>query len=215
MYHFSYYKEHDKKVLWQFMEDHPFAFVTGSDADGNQVATQVPILIEENGGEWYLRGHIMRNTDHYKAFKKNSKVLAVFTGPHSYVSASWYTNPHMGSTWNYMSVHIKGNMKFLTKEELITFMKKLTLKYEDYNTNSPTFYDNLPNDFINKMLPAIDAFEIKVEELENVFKLSQNRDEESYTNIIKQLNKRGGKSKELAKEMQKRISQLFVKKRNN
>ena len=209
MYNLSYFKEEDKQILLQFLNDHPFAFLTGSDPTGKQVATQIPLLVEERDGEWYLQGHIMRNTDHYNAFIKNPQILAVFTGPQSYVSASWYTDSQIGSTWNYMSVHIKGNIRFLPEEGLISFMQKLTLKFENNNTNSPTFYDNLPKGYIKRMLPAIVAFEIKVEEMENVFKLSQNRDEQSYRNIIARLEEQGGNSALLANEMKKRIEQLF------
>ncbi len=209
MYNLSYFKEEDKQILLQFLNDYPFAFLTGSDATGKQVATQIPILVEERDGEWYLQGHIMRNTDHHKAFDENSQVLAVFTGPDSYVSASWYTDPQIGSTWNYMSIHIKGEINFLPEAGLISLMQKLTLKFENNNTDSPTIYDNLPDGFLNKMMPAIVAFEIKVEEMENVFKLSQNRDEQSYRNIIARLEGQGGKSALVASEMKKRIKKLF------
>jgi transcriptional regulator len=66
------------------------------------------MLVEERDGKLILHGHIMRKTDHHKAFHENPQALVVFTGPSSYVSATWYTNPHMGSTWNYMSVHLRG-----------------------------------------------------------------------------------------------------------
>ncbi|HMQ48423.1 MAG TPA: FMN-binding negative transcriptional regulator [Saprospiraceae bacterium] len=209
MYHFSYFKEKDQQVLLQFLQEHPFAFLTGSDASGKQVATQIPILVEERDGDLYLQGHIMRKTDHHKAFLENPQALAVFTGPHTYVSASWYTNPQIGSTWNYMSVHIRGEIHFLPEAGLIDLMKKLTLRFEDNNTASPTIYDNLPAAFLNKMLPAIVAFEIKAAAIENVFKLSQNRDEQSYRNIMARLAEQGGDSALIAAEMEKRLEQLF------
>lgn len=209
MYNLSYFKEKDKQLLLQFIETHPFAFLTGSTSAGKQVASQIPILIEERDGDWYLQGHIMCNTDHHKAFKENPNVLAMFTGPHAYVSASWYSNPQIGSTWNYMSIHVQGKIKFMSDEDLIAFMKKLTLKFEQGNDASPTIFDNLPKTFLDKMMPAIAGFEIKVEALENVFKLSQNRDEASYRNIIKQLEKNGGADQLVADEMKKRIEELF------
>lgn len=209
MYNLPYFKETDKNALFQFLNDYPFAFLTGSYKTGNQVATQIPVLFEEREGVLYLQGHIMRNTDHHKAFVENPRVLVVFTGPNTYVSASWYTNPQIGSTWNYMSVHAKGNIHFMAQEELIHLMKKFTLKFENNNSSSPTIYDNLPKEFLDKMLPAITGFEIKVEEMENVFKLSQNRDEKSYRNIIAHLEKQGGNSLLIATEMKKRLEALF------
>lgn len=209
MYHFSYFKETDKDRLLQFFCDYPFAFLTGSFNSGKQVATQIPVLTELRDGELYLQGHMMRNTDHHKAFVENPQALLVFTGPNAYVSASWYSNPQIGSTWNYMSIHIAGELKFLSDKDLVGFMKKMTLYFEKNNTASPTFFDNLPQEFLNKMLPAIVGFEIKVSTIENVFKLSQNRDEKSYLNIIEQLERQGGNSALIAIEMKKRKEELF------
>lgn len=209
MYHFSYFKEKDRQVLLEFLEDHPFAFLTGSYLSGAQVATQIPMLWEEKDGELYLQGHLMRKTDHHKALAENPNALLVFTGPSCYVSASWYSNPQIGSTWNYMSVHVSGTVRFMTDEELVALMRKLTLKFERGNTESPTFYDKLPDTFLGKMMPAIIGFEIRAEKLDNVFKLSQNRDEASYRNIIAQLEQRGGESALIAAEMKKRQAALF------
>jgi len=209
MYHFSYFKEKDKQTILDFMEEYPFAFMTGSKLNGEQVATQIPILIEERDGELYLQGHIMRNTDHHKAFIENPKALMVFTGFNTYVSASWYSNPQIGSTWNYMSVHVNGNVDFMSNEGLIQFMKKLTLKFENGNTQSQTIFDNLSDEYLSEMLPAIVGFELKAERIENVFKLSQNRDEKSYLNIISKLEELGGTSSYIAQEMIKRKSELF------
>lgn len=209
MYNFSYFKEKDKQTILDFIEENPFAFVTGSYLSGQQVATQIPILLEERNGELFLQGHIMRNTDHHKAFVENPNALIVFTGPSCYVSASWYSNPQIGSTWNYMSVHVSGQVNFMTNEALIAFMRKLTLKFEKGNTQSLTFYDNLPEQFLSIMMPAIAGFEIKVEKLENVFKLSQNRDEKSYNDIISKLQEIGGSSALIANELIKRKAELF------
>lgn len=211
MYHFAYFKEKDKQTILDFIEEHPFAFLTGSFLSGEQVATQIPFLMTERNGELFFRGHVMRNTDHHKAFLENPNALLVFSGPHCYVSASWYSNPHMGSTWNYMSVHAAGKVRFMSDEELISFMRDLTLKFEKGNTESLTFYDNLPEDFLSKMMPAIVGIEIKAEKMDNVFKLSQNRDEQSYLNIISKLREIGGNSALIAEELTKRKQLLFPK----
>ncbi len=209
MYNFSYFKEKDQQIILDFLEQNPFAFITGSYLNGQQVATQIPVLFEQRNGELYLQGHIMRKTDHHKAFIENPNMLLVFTGPSCYVSASWYANPQIGSTWNYMSVHIAGQVNFMSDQGLIQFMRKLTLKFENENTQSQTFYDNLPQQFLDKMMPAIVGFEIKADKIENVFKLSQNRDKKSYLNIISKLQEQGGNPALLASEMEKRSTQLF------
>lgn len=211
MYNLSYFKEEDHNTLLDFISNHPFAMLTGSFTNGKPVATQIPILVEKRDNDLYLQGHIMRNTDHHKAFMENKQVLALFTGAHTYVSASWYSNPSIGSTWNYMSVQISGHIRFMPDEDLILLMKKMTLHFENGNISSPTYFDNLPVAFLNKMMPAIVGFEIKADTLQNVFKLSQNRDEESYRNIIAKLEERTEKGNALliADEMKKRLAKLF------
>lgn len=97
----------------------------------------------------------------------------------------------------------------MSPEELLELMRRFTLKFEKGNINSPTIYDNLPESYLSKMMPAIMGFEIKAEKPENIFKLSQNRDEESYLNIIQQLESQGGKSALIAGEMKKRKESLF------
>jgi len=209
MYNLPYFKENDERVVLDFIHQHPFAFLSGCTPDNRPVATQIPVFIEERDGKLFLTGHMMRNTDHHKAFEKNSHALAIFTGPHTYVSATWYSNPHQASTWNYMSVHVKGILRFLDEEGLINVLKKTTLHFENYQKDSTTVFDNLSTDYTSKLMKAIIAFEIEVLEIDNVFKLSQNRDKESFHNIIGKLQQQGSDGTYIANEMEKRTSQLF------
>ena len=209
MYDLPHHKEKDPGEIIQFMEEHPFVFITGSDAANKPVATQIPVFIDEKEGKYFLTGHIMRNTDHHKAFEQNNNVLAVFTSPHTYVSATWYANPSVGSTWNYMSVHAKGTMRFGDKDELIFILKRLSLHYENNNMASSTVFDNLPSEYTDRMMKAIVPFEIEINDLQHVFKLSQDRDEKSYDNIIKELKQQGGDAKKIGTIMENRKSKVF------
>lgn len=209
MYNLPYFKENDQQVVLQFIYEHPFAFLAGCTPDNKPVATQVPVFIEQRDEGLFLTGHMMRQTDHHKAFEENPEVLCVFTGPHTYVSASWYSNPHQASTWNYMSVHVKGKLKFLDENGLIEVLKKTTLHFENNNADSPTFFANLPEDYRNRLMKAIIAFEVEVTEIDNVFKLSQNRDEASFHNIISKLRNQDSDGYYISEEMKKRASQLF------
>jgi transcriptional regulator len=211
MYDLPYYKEHDKEVIFRFIHEHPFAFLAGCDEHQKPVATHIPVFIEEREGVYYLTGHIMRNTDHHKAFERNPDVLAVFTGPHTYVSATWYSNSKQASTWNYMSVHARGRLSFLDEEGLINVLKKLTLHFEKGNPDSSTIYDNLLPEYTQRLVKAIVAFEIKVEDIQHVFKLSQDRDEASYYNIIEKLSEQGGDGKLIADIMKERVGKVFPK----
>lgn len=194
-----------------FIFQHPFALIAGCDASGKPVATQIPVFIEEREGILFLTGHIMRNTDHHRAFENNPETLCIFTGSHTYVSATWYTDPHQASTWNYMSVHVKGRMRFLDEDGLIEVLKKTSLHFEGNNAQSPTVFENLPEDYRNKLMKAIVAFEVRVDAMENVFKLSQNRDRHSYRHIIAKLEADGGDGAVIAQEMKKREDGLFNK----
>ena len=206
MYNLSYYKEQDIKLVMDFMHSHPFALLSGCDAKLRPVATQVPVLLENRNDRLYLLGHVMKNTDHYKAFLQNQNVLAIFTGPHTYVSASWYSNPQTGSTWNYITIHARGSINFLDESSLLDILKRLTSHFEN-NPNSPALVEKMPDEYINKMIPAIRGFEIEVRELDNVFKLSQNRDAESFENIVKNLQASDDPGAiEIAREMRKRMS---------
>ena len=209
MYNLPYYKEKDIDEVYKFMQDHPFVLLTGVDADNKPVATQVPVFIDEKEGKLFLTGHIMKNTDHHKAFLKNDNVLAVFTGPHVYVSATWYDNPSQASTWNYMSVHAKGKISFGGGEELAAILKRLTLHYENGNKDSSTVFDNLSPEYLKPLMNAIVSFEVEIENIDHVFKLSQNRDEKSYDNIISKLKQQEGDGKIVAALMEKRKSKVF------
>jgi transcriptional regulator len=107
-----------------------------------------------------------------------------------------------------MTVHAKGEMRFLEEQELFSILDQLTSHFEN-NPNSPSLYKELPEEYITRLTKAIVGFEIKVTAIENVFKLSQNRDEKSYLNIIHQLELGSADAKEIASEMQKRKQKVF------
>jgi transcriptional regulator len=203
MYKFSYYTEQDREKIIAFMKANPFAFITGT-GEKYPVATQIPLEIKIEDDKIFLQGHIMRKTDHHLAFEKNNNVLVLFTGPHCFVSASWYTNPSVGSTWNYITVHAKGKMTFMNEEETKIAVKTVSDKFEGTQTDGA--FDKLPKEYIDHMMKAIVGFTIKVELLDNIFKLSQNRDKVSQKNIIEQLKKRGDdNSVMIAEEMERRL----------
>lgn len=208
MYNLPYFKAQDNKEVLEFMHKNPFIILCGCDENNKPVATQVPVLIEQRDDALYLLGHIMNNTDHHKAFIKNHNVLAIFNGPHTYVSASLYSNPQTGSTWNYITAHVKGLLSFLSKEKLLEILERTTARFEN-NENSPASFKRLPADYVKQLVPAISAFEIKVISIENVFKLSQNRNEESFENIIRHLSKQDEDAKTIAEEMMNIKQQIF------
>jgi len=113
-------------------------------------------------------------------------VLGLFTGAHCYVSASWYTTRGLASTWNYMSVQVRGSMRWFDENETMELVRELTHQYEN-GQEKPELLEDMPDDYVNEHVKAIVGFEIKVTSLDATFKLSQNRDNESYKNIVTQL----------------------------
>lgn len=204
MYNISYFKEADKEMIVAFMKENSFAMITGI---GNEypVATQIPLEVEQKDGKIYLLGHMMRKTDHHLAFEKNPNVLVLFTGPHCYVSASWYNDPHTASTWNYMTVHAKGKISFTDEDGTYEAVKAVTNKYE--GTATKAAFNNMPQEYVKPLLKAIVGFSIEVEMLDNVFKLSQNKTAAEQVNIIEQLRKRNYNDDDLqiATEIEKRL----------
>ena len=208
MYNLPYFKEKDPAVIRDFVKKNPFAFVCGCDSNHHPVATQVPMFIDERDGKLFLSGHIMRNTDHHQAFEANPNVLAIFSGPHTFVSASWYENKQQGGTWNYMSVHAKGVLTLLDEQALRDVLRRTTNHFEN-NPHSGANFEDLPTDYVDKLIKAIVAFEIEVVELDNVFKLSQNRDEKSFHHVRDRLHDQDENGRKIAEEMDKRHAQIF------
>jgi len=204
MYKFPYYTEEDQQKVIAFMKENPFATIIGQ-GEIYPAASHIPLEVEiQDDGKILLSGHLMKKTDHHTAFTKNENVLVIFNGPHAQVSASWYTNPAMGSTWDYMVVHAKGKIKFKDEQGTYEAVKAITNKYE--GTERSSSFNKLPQEYIDKMVKAIVGFSIEVESIENTFKLSQNRDKESQQNIIEQLRKRVDRnSAAVADEMEKRL----------
>lgn len=203
MYKLPYFTEADQVKVIDFMKENSFAVITGF-GDQYPVASHIPLAVEvQEDGKIILYGHLMKKTDHHIAFEKNENVLVIFNGPHTYVSASWYSDPQSASTWNYMTVHAKGKIKFTDEEGTYNAIKAITNKYE--GTESAASFDQLPKEYIMKMIGAIVGFSIEVESFDNVFKLSQNHEAANRHSIAAHLHGRGDEHSEaIAAEMDKR-----------
>jgi transcriptional regulator len=204
MYKLNHFTENDTKLVIDFMKANSFAIITGF-GETYPVATQIPLEVEEKDEKLLLHGHLMKKADHHKAFEANENVLVLFTGPHCYISASWYANPQAASTWNYMTVHAKGKIKFTDEEGTYQAIKAVTNKYE--GTETIAAFNNMPKEYIMQHIKAIIGFTIEVESFENVFKLSQNKPEEEKLNIIAKLKERNSNDDDvqIANEIEKRL----------
>jgi len=202
MYHIPHFKAKDHQEVLDFMQANPFVTLCGVDREGYPVATQLPILLNIENDKIEISGHIMRKQEHTIAFENNNKVLVIFSGPSAFVSANWYTEKNMGSTWNYQSVHAKGVLAIKDEKHLKNLLTELTLHFEK-DSNAPTQVKNLSPEYLEQNMKAIVSFTILVENLQHVFKLSQNRDEASFENIKKELSKGNAACKHMAAAMKR------------
>lgn len=205
MYDISYFKADNHQEVLDFMQANPFVTICGVNEKGLPIAAQIPILLKQIGDKIIISGHLMRKQDHTNAFEKNNNVLVIFSAPSAFVSASWYAQKGIASTWNYQTVHAVGNMEMKDDAHLLQLLTDLTLHFEK-DANAPTQIKNLDPEYVRQNMKAIVSFEIEVTELKNVFKLSQNRDEVSHANIQKELEKGDAACKYMAAAMQAQLN---------
>ena len=198
MYHLKHFKAESYQEVLAFMKAHPFITLCGIDENNMPVATHLPIFLEERDGEVILLAHAMRKQSHTIAFSQNPHVLAIFSGEHAYISASWYNNKQVASTWNYKAVHAKGIIKFLDDKGLYDMLEKLT-NYFEGTTESPAAVKHMDEKYIADNMKAIVAFEIVLTDIQHVFKVSQNKQEVDKARIAKALTNIGLDANELVK----------------
>lgn len=173
----------DAQILRQFIEDHAFGTLVTPDMNANHY----PFLVNEENGELVLYTHLARSNPQWKDID-NSSCLAIFTGPHRYISPVHYKNKMNVPTWSYTAVHVKCTASLVSDEKLAAeLMKKLVAHYEGKNKTNWDY--NLPQDFHDGLMKAIVWIKFKVNNLEGKFKLSQNRDQTDYDSLRAQLMK--------------------------
>ncbi len=197
--------------VYEFMQAHPFIVLTCHGPDGFPVVTHVPVLFEKKDEKIFLNCHVMRDTDHAAALLENKKATCIFSGAHSYVSASWYEKKNVGSTWNYKAVHATGLLRILNKQELFSQLKRLTEKYETGRSGESQI-ENMEKEYVERMMFAIVGFEIELVSIPHVYKLSQEKSGKDFNNIQKHLMEIGNESATVAKDMEKTRPGLQVKK---
>jgi transcriptional regulator len=163
----------DRARLVDFMRGHAFATLVSSGKAGLHVS-HVPLLVDAEGETLRLRGHVAKANDHWQALEEARDVVAIFHGPHAYVSPTWYVNHPSVPTWNYAVVHAHGKVRLTDEAELHEIVTELSAKYEAGNS-PPWKLSEQPAAYVSSMLEMIVGFEIEVARVEGKFKLSQNR----------------------------------------
>lgn len=201
MYIPKYYKVTDVNEIEQFIQMNSFATLVTT-KQGKPIATHLPLMFNKKGEDCYLTGHMAYGNPQWRTFETSEDVLVMFQGPHAYISSSWYEQENV-PTWNYQSVHIYGHATILEKEELVEDLTKLLVKYES-NRENPVLWESLSPELLEKEMKGIVGFKIKIGEIQAAYKLSQNRNEADYINIIDQLkNEETPNSKQMAQLMEK------------
>lgn len=184
MYTPRHFKVTDMNEIWDFVQENSFGTIVTNDG-GKPIATHLPFLLNKKDDDYYLTSHFAYGNLQWKTLEQHDDVLVIFQGPHAYVSSSWYSHENV-PTWNYQAVHIYGKASMLTKEELREDLANLLEKYEKHREN-PVLWDTLSPELLESQMKGVVGFKIKVEEVQAAYKLSQNRNEEDYMNIINKL----------------------------
>ena len=154
----------DESRLFALMRDNPFATLVSPGQAGPQIA-HLPLLLDAD--RRVLCGHFAAANPQSGA---EGAVVAVFHGPHAYVSPSWYVNPGV-PTWNYATAHVRGQLRHVADAGAkLEQMRELVAAFEP---DGAWTLDQAPH--LERMLEHIVTFEIAIETIEGKFKMSQNR----------------------------------------
>ena len=169
MYIPKHFTIQDEETKYEIIEQNSFATLF-SQHNGEPYATHLPLLL--NRETLTLHGHFARPNEQWKD-SGNQQVLAIFQGPHSYISPSWYETNKAVPTWNYVAVHVYGELEIVEDEqELIDSLQDLVHKYE--NPKSTYSLNDVDPNYMEGLSKGIVGFKIKINKIEGKAKLSQN-----------------------------------------
>lgn len=186
----AHFRVDDPGTLDRFLARNAFGALVSAGPSGLSVS-HIPFLPERGAdGRLRLLGHVARANPHWRELEAADEVVAIFEGPHAYVSPGWYAHHPSVPTWNYAVVHARGRARLLPSGELPALLDRLSRSYEDTRP-SPWRMESLPAEFTAKLLDAIVGFEIPVDRLDGKFKLSQNRRREDIEAVTAALDGEG------------------------
>ncbi|MCQ4036134.1 FMN-binding negative transcriptional regulator [Kaistella montana] len=198
MYIPKIYKSQDMELMKELISENGFALLISNQE--KLAATHSMFLMTETEAGFYLETHISKANFQAKVLKDGDEVLCDFLGAHSYISSSWYDHKNV-STWNYEAVQIRGKVKLMNDDELYEHLRKLTFKYEKPQ-KCPMFVENMGDEYVRKEMKGAFGIHIFPTEIFIVNKLSQNRKESDFRNIIKELEKTSDEnSRKIAEKM--------------
>jgi transcriptional regulator len=184
------FRVEERRALVDFVEANAFGTLVTSGPGGLDVS-HIPFLVEAApDGHVRLLGHLARANGQWKALEAAERVMAIFHGPHAYVSPTWYEHHPAVPTWNYAVVHAEGTVRALDDGGVRDVIARLSARYESGN-QPPWRMQDLTPEFTASMVKAIGGFAIEVEKIEGKFKLSQNRPGNDAVRVADALEARG------------------------
>jgi transcriptional regulator len=206
MYLPTAFAERNLSKLHDFIEQNGFGLII-SCTDGRPVASHLPLLLERTAGaNGALLGHMAR-ANHQWRQAAGQEVLAIFSGPHTYISPTWYQAEQVVPTWNYVAVHAYGRLTLIQDPDtLLRVVDDLVRAYERSMPN-PWLLDGR-EEFVRRKLEQIVGFRIEIERLEGKWKLSQNHPVEPRQRVIQALKGRADEnSQAIAALMEETLNQ--------
>jgi transcriptional regulator len=168
------FTENRQKVLVEHIERYDFGLLV-THGDQGLAASHIPFLIERDGERLHLHGHLARPNPQVADLARGSEVLAIFHGPHAYISPNWYASGPAVPTWNYVDVHAYGTVQLVEDDDwLRRFLVRLSERHEARNPEAWRMQE-LPDAYVETMLKGIIGLDIAVTRLEGKYKLSKNR----------------------------------------
>jgi len=190
----------------EIMQAHSWALLITADDAGAPMTTDLALLWQDDGSEHgSLIGHIARANPHWKLFARPVDSLALFWGPHAYVSPTWYTPGPKVPTWNYVTVHAYGRPQAIDDTAgALGVLTKLAAVYEGTAPQSWGL-DRLPPGNAEAQTRGIVAFRLPLSRVETKLKLSQNRDLEDRQRVIAKLEASDRQDAQATAEWMKRV----------
>jgi len=188
MYQPRLFKEDRIDILHQLIHDYPFATLVTSCSDGLNV-DHIPLLLAADNQTHHgvLQGHLARPNPLVDKIADGLDAIAVFQGPQSYITPSWYPSKQQHGkvvpTWNYAVVHVTA--KLTLKDDarwLHGLVSRLTNHLEQQRTE-PWKVSDAPEEFIEQQLKAIVGIELEITDIEGKWKVSQNKTAEDRTGV--------------------------------
>lgn len=175
MYQPPQFRSEDPAIAADLMRRYPFASLVSTDDTGFPFVTHLPLHLEQREGRFVLWGHCAKPNPHWRYLQARAEALAVFLGPHAYLSPQVYPDLQRVPTWNYLTVHCKVRARLVEDaEEKDRLLKKLIGDHEPPYARQ---WRDLGGDFQRKMLAGIVGFELEVAEWACKLKLNQHRPE--------------------------------------